>query len=290
MTWLLETLGGAASFVLHAVAELWGAKFGCAVVFFFVVCLIELFARRRARSWTRGTFQSAGASVLVYVVNLILSTVVFAAAKALEAAYEWTNIPHLPTSTWEGKPMWLIAVAAIVSHDFANYWNHRAMHVRWIWPIHAVHHSDPEVTAMTTFRVHALEGLFMRASYVVLLSWLGLPPLTIALVSVVLLLHNQYVHVDVDWTHGPFKWVIASPRFHRWHHANHRDAYGKNLANLFPVFDLLFGTYYDPGPCREPMGTDDVPKNDVVKLMLFPFVHWKSMLTGLLRREDRTRS
>jgi sterol desaturase/sphingolipid hydroxylase (fatty acid hydroxylase superfamily) len=83
---------------------------------------------------------------------------------------------------------------------------------------------------------------------------------------------NAYVHMDVDWGHGPLRLIIASPRFHRWHHADTPELYGKNIANMFPFYDVMFGTYIDPGVCREPMGAIGVPENHFLKLMAYPFV------------------
>ncbi len=289
MAWLWESLAGGAGYVLHLLlTKLTNARFGSAMAFFAVVCVVDLVTGRRIVNWTRGMAHSTGASVVVYVINLIVYPILLSSSRGLERGYERLHIPHVPTSTWEGMPIWLVAVLGIVVHDFANYWNHRAMHLRWIWPIHAVHHSDPEVTAMTTFRVHAFEGIFMWASYVILLTWLGLPPSAIEIGGIVLLLHNQYVHVNVDWDHGPFKWFLASPRFHRWHHVNDPKTYGKNLANLFPIFDRVFGTYYAGGPCRGPMGATGVPENDVVKLMIFPLSEWARMIARAVRG-DRQR-
>jgi sterol desaturase/sphingolipid hydroxylase (fatty acid hydroxylase superfamily) len=37
--------------------------------------------------------------------------------------------------------------------------------------------------------------------------------------------------------------VIASPRFHRWHHTGEAEARDKNFAGLLPLCDILFGTY-----------------------------------------------
>jgi sterol desaturase/sphingolipid hydroxylase (fatty acid hydroxylase superfamily) len=76
--------------------------------------------------------------------------------------------------------------------------------------------------------------------------------------------------MDLDWGHGPFRYLLASPRFHRWHHADTPELYGKNLANMFPFFDVMFGTYHVPGICREPMGAVGVPENNFIQLMLFP--------------------
>src|SRR4030095_8565844 len=70
------------------------------------------------------------------------------------------------------------------------------------------------------------------------------------------------LHADVSWSFGPLRYVIASPRFHRWHHTTEEEGLDKNFAGLFPFLDLIFGTFYMP-PGREPFRFgvlhDDVP-------------------------------
>src|SRR5256885_7868050 len=52
-------------------------------------------------------------------------------------------------------PLWLHAVLAFLLLDFLDYVFHRASHrVRWLWLMHAVHHSDPAVDATTNLRQH----------------------------------------------------------------------------------------------------------------------------------------
>ena len=68
------------------------------------------------------------------------------------------------------------------------------------------------------------------------------------------------VHWDVDVDLGPLRYVIATPRFHRWHHASAAEARGKNLAGIFPVWDLLFGTFHLPRRRAERCGpSSDLP-------------------------------
>jgi sterol desaturase/sphingolipid hydroxylase (fatty acid hydroxylase superfamily) len=288
MTWLLETMAGGAGWVLRALAsKVGGLRFSLAIGFFLLVCLIDRFTVRRMLGWTGGTGRSAFASLAIYLIGVVAVPVLLAWAGELRTLYEALHVPHVPTSTWERAPSWLGAIVAVIAYDFANYWNHRAMHWRWIWPIHAIHHSDPEVNPLTTLRVHPFEGVFMASSYVFFVSWLGLPSAAIGAGGLLIMLHNQYVHVNVDWNHGPLALLVASPRFHRWHHADHPLAHGKNLANICPLFDVIFGTYYNPGPCREPMGAGGVPPNDVAKLLLYPLSEWARMLAHLVRRRDR---
>ena len=33
---------------------------------------------------------------------------------------------------------------------------------------------------------------------------------------------SAFVHANLNWTLGPFKYVLASPVFHRWHHTSRR--------------------------------------------------------------------
>jgi sterol desaturase/sphingolipid hydroxylase (fatty acid hydroxylase superfamily) len=228
--------------------------------------------------------QGVLATAVIFLLNVMISPAVFLLLVPVQRVYDWLGIPHLPSSVWQHVPVLVLALLVALCGDFVDYWNHRLMHTRWVWPVHAMHHSDPDVTALTTYRVHALEAVVMRASRILALSWLGFPKGALGLAAVFLLVHNAYVHVRVDWDHGPLRLWLASPRFHRWHHADVPALYGKNLANVFPFFDRLFGTYYDGGPCRAPMGVQGVPRNNVAQLMLFPFSEWGRLVMHGLRR------
>ena len=58
-------------------------------------------------------------------------------------------------------------------------------------------------------------------------------------------------HANVGWDWGPFRYVISSPRFHRWHHTSEEEGLDRNFAGLFPWLDLLFVTFHMPRE-REP--------------------------------------
>lgn len=249
------------------------------------------FTRRRFRpSWSRKAVTGVFATFVIMLLNIAFAPVAYFATEAAQAVYDAFNIPRLPGSLWQAFPAWLLAVTAIVAHDFANYWNHRAMHHRWLWPIHAIHHSDQAMTGATLFRVHIFETIWMQVSYIFLLSWLGFPPGAAGIGAFLITLHGIYVHMNLDWGHGPFSLALASPRYHRWHHADHKPAYGKNLANIVPLFDYLFGTYYMPGTCDKPLGAKGVSHDDPVKLMLHPLVEWSRAASRALRKLPPGRS
>jgi sterol desaturase/sphingolipid hydroxylase (fatty acid hydroxylase superfamily) len=94
------------------------------------------------------------------------------------------------------------------------------------------------------------------------------------------LLHNAYVHFDVDWDHGLLRWLIASPRFHRLHHLDVPEVHHRNLANIYPIWDIMFGTWHGTGHLEGQFGASmaGVPDTDFVRLWLWPFRAWAGMV------------
>lgn len=269
---------------LTAARALGAQGFQLAMALSILLILLDFVRRGFRFVWPAGKVRSVLATLAILDLNLLFGPYVSLLADGLQAAYDALGIPKIDTGFWTGVSPWVLVPLAVVVYDLANYWNHRVMHMRWLWPVHAVHHSDPDMTGMTTYRVHIFEPLVMMTSYTLLLSWLGFPPGVLGGAAVLVGLHNFYVHIDVDWGHGPFRKVVASPRFHRWHHADTPEAHGKNLANVFPFLDVIFGTYYVPGTCNVALGAKGVPQHDIVQLMLWPITQWTLMLRRRLRK------
>lgn len=269
---------------LTAIAEWLSATAGMLIAGLFVVLLYFL-GKRRAE-FSRHAIENTAATILVFTIN-VGAGIVFVGPinRAAQTFYDHLGIPHLPTDFWSGNRLILGFVVAILLKDLCDYLIHRAMHTRWLWPAHAAHHSDTYVNGFTTFRIHSFEAILMAMNYLILLTWLQLPEL-IPIITVLMTTHNIYVHLDLDWGHGPFRYLLASPRFHRWHHADLKEVEGKNLANIFPFYDLLFGTYYDNGVCREPMGARSTGLEDKnpILIWIYPFLAWGKMLRKRFRR------
>ena len=68
--------------------------------------------------------------------------------------------------------------------------------------------------------------------------------------------HSAFVHANLSWTLGPFKYVLATPVFHRWHHTSLEEGGNTNFAGTFPLWDILFGTAIYEHKQR-PTGVDD---------------------------------
>jgi sterol desaturase/sphingolipid hydroxylase (fatty acid hydroxylase superfamily) len=256
------------------------------VMAFLSLLLVWDIAKRGWKlSWSRRAIKGAFASITIFHINLLFVPVVWAGSNYVREAYDALGVPGIAVEAWAGWPLWVIAPLAVIAYDFADYWTHRVLHIRALWPIHAIHHSDPDVNGLTAYRIHFLEGLAMWVCYALLLTWIGLPAEAIGLAALFRALHNIYVHIDVDWDHGPFHFVLASPRFHRWHHADHPEAYDRNLANVLPVWDVLFGTYRNLGKLDVPLGASGVPQHDIVRLTLWPFLEWAKLVKPRPRAE-----
>lgn len=257
----------------------------------FLGCIIVYFIFKKRREFSRHALQNTAASVIVFWVNLGMIALFYdEIAAAIQQFYTTLNVPSLNPAFWESVPFWLVVIVGIVAKDFVYYWCHRIMHTKWGWPTHAAHHSDTHVNGFTAYRVHFLEWLMMVCGYFFLLTWLQIPdaiPIVVFLHS----LHNVYVHMDLPYTHGPLRHIIASPSFHRWHHADVPEAYGKNLANIMPMWDHIFGTHYtyDIVPDAVPMGAVKTGIEDKNPLMIYvyPVLEWSRLVRTSLWSENR---
>ena len=110
-----------------------------------------------------------------------------------------------------------------------------------------------------------------RATDVVLLL-AGISPNVLVFLGPFTIAHSAFVHANLNWTLGPFKYVIAGPVFHRWHHTAADRGGEKNFASTFPVLDLMFGTFYMPkARLPDAYGVADPMPPTFGAQMIYPF-------------------
>lgn len=190
-------------------------------------------------------------------------------------------------STW---PLWVQAISVLVLSDFTAYWMHRAFHKGWLWRIHAVHHSSRELDWLASVRLHPLNELITRMAQVLPFYFLGFSPLVLAGVAPILSLYAILLHANVNWSFGPLRYVIAPPRFHRWHHSSESDGLDKNFAGLLPLWDLAFGTFYMPAGKRpQVFGIvgNDMPEG-LWGQLAYPFTKRVTVATPTRAQENAT--
>jgi sterol desaturase/sphingolipid hydroxylase (fatty acid hydroxylase superfamily) len=205
-------------------------------------------------------------STRIAVIAALIPISIFLYGRVDGAALQAGYGPVSRLSVWWQAPLMLFI------SDFFSYWTHRAFHGRRLWPFHAVHHSSTELDWLGSVRLHPVNDAVMRIASAVPLLLLGFSPLALAGIVPILTLLAILVHANLDWDWGPLRAVIASPRFHRWHHTDETEARDKNFAGLFPVWDILFGTYYMPKDRRPTsFGTETNVPPGLVAQLLFPF-------------------
>ena len=116
---------------------------------FVVAMFLESFLPRRALS---------GSLPWRWCNNFSLSLLTWYASAYLAMMFYlwlagWTQLENLGLfqRLEVGVPAQIAALLLVT--QFLAYWLHRALHrFAWLWPLHAVHHSDTEVDVSTSFR------------------------------------------------------------------------------------------------------------------------------------------
>jgi sterol desaturase/sphingolipid hydroxylase (fatty acid hydroxylase superfamily) len=189
--------------------------------------------------------------VFWWFLTPLFSRLATGAAVVVVFAFGVTLQRPLGAPWFRHQPLVVQWLEVLVGGDLIAYWSHRAFHQRLLWRIHAVHHSSEELDWLAAARVHPLNEILSRTLQIVPFVLLGMDPRVLAGFVPLLTLYAIFLHADVGWDFGPLRYLIASPRFHRWHHTREAEGLDRNFAGLFPWIDWLFGTLHLPEG-REP--------------------------------------
>ncbi len=172
-------------------------------------------------------------------------------------------------------PLWGQVILFLVVSDFLLYWNHRVFHGPAMWKYHAIHHSSADVDWISAARFHPVNLFLGSVAVDVALMLAGISPNALLIVGPFQTASSAFVHANLNWTLGPFKYVMASPVFHRWHHTAADRGGSSNFAGTFPIWDLMFGTFYMPeNELPDAYGIDDKEfPESIGAQMLYPLLH-----------------
>ena len=167
-------------------------------------------------------------------------------------------------------PFWWQVPIVFVLADLLSYWQHRIFHKPLIWPIHAVHHSSQELDWLSSGRFHPLNEIGAQLIYVTPILLLGFHSFTFLILAPFTTWYVVFLHCNVGWTFGPFRYLVASPAFHRWHHTTEQEGQDKNFAGILPAWDLLFGTFYMPNRTPVAFGTTEPVPDGFLRQLAYP--------------------
>ncbi len=194
-----------------------------------------------------------------------------ALAGGVMVAYD--RIVPADTFAWvTALPLWVQVPAVIVIADLGYYTAHRMSHaVPFLWKFHAVHHSIEEMDWLATHRVHPVDQVVSNSLSLLPLFFLDFSMASILIYQAVYTFHAVLLHSNIRVTFGPLKYLIASPEYHHWHHANQTEAYDRNFASQLSFIDVIAGTMFLPGHRPEKYGINEPMPALYHQQMLHPF-------------------
>lgn len=173
---------------------------------------------------------------LIFHALLVIPVVVLVGTGFSTFLARWAPWLVLPRAA--PVPHWAVLVLAVVGIDAADWLAHLANHrIGALWRLHAVHHSQEELSVLTTFRTHPLAHVtfVISAVPVLVLSRNAAMPTTLLTAYACL---GALPHANVNWHYRRLQWLVVSPAYHRLHHAP-AGRLDVNLGTVFSVWDVL---------------------------------------------------
>jgi len=212
---------------------------GLIAVFFTLEQILSTqfpFQRRGYHFWNSFLFQ------LLFLIGNVFWAVVFV------FCIEWLNQNEIGLFYMIDMPIWLKLVLGVMILDFATYWFHRFSHLAPVlWRFHRVHHSDTTMDSSTYFRGHPIEVLFWFGSAPILMS--ALFGLDLFIIGVYVLVLTPFLVIEHSnlrfpaWMDKTIGLVITTPNLHKIHHDQDQHYTDSNFADIFILWDRIFGTY-----------------------------------------------
>lgn len=177
---------------------------------------------------------------LTWYVSTIVSTAFIFYLVSLTQMWQFGLLPYF------GAGSLLSFMALLTVSQLIGYVVHVAFHkIPWLWPIHAIHHTDVDVDVSTTYRHHPLEPLISLPLAAPAILLLGVP-LEVAMIhklfeiAISVFSHSNIRLPEVLDRH--LRKLILTPDFHRLHHCSEQRFTDSNYGSVVPWFDYLYGT------------------------------------------------
>ena len=165
--------------------------------------------------------------------------------------YSWL-VSHI--ALFEMEATWLAFVLAFIGKDFAGYWQHRLSHrINIFWNEHIVHHSSEEFNLPCALRQSISTIVSAWAILYLPMALIGVPAKVVAIVAPIHLFAQFWYHTRLIGRMGFLEFIIVTPSHHRVHHAMNAEYLDRNFAQIFIVWDKLFGTFQEELPYVPPI-------------------------------------
>jgi sterol desaturase/sphingolipid hydroxylase (fatty acid hydroxylase superfamily) len=209
---------------------------------------------------------------IIHRLGLFRVVLFFSLSPLLDELFGALRVAGLSTfqldALWPGvtdQPLVSLLLYLVVI-DAIDYWIHRGQHqFEWWWKLHALHHSQRQMTMWSDNRNHLIDDVLKDVIVVLVAQLIGIAPSQFVAIVALAQLSESFQHANVRiWFGRIGERLWISPRFHRLHHSigiGHESTGkhtlgGHNFGVLLPWWDMLFGTAnfelrFDPTGVRD---------------------------------------
>lgn len=182
---------------------------------------------------------------------------------------------------WPDWPLWASVAAVGLIIDFGLYWMHRFSHTSpLLWRFHQPHHSAQRLYWLNGERRHLVSALLLASPGLIAVAILGAPPAALAAWFAILPVHLAFQHANIDYTLGPFRFVLGVAEMHRWHHKRAYEDAQVNFGEALLIWDWLFGTGHDD---RKGVDADELGLSDEH----YPKGFWSQHIRAFAKQDPR---
>jgi sterol desaturase/sphingolipid hydroxylase (fatty acid hydroxylase superfamily) len=224
--------------------------FGFLVIFLGAERLLP--KRRPAESQTTRWRTNAGLTALVIALLPVLPVSLISAGQWAQG--QGFGVLNLVAGNW---PELVLVVVTLLLRGFISFATHFLNHkIPWLWRIHRVHHLDTELDVSSTVRFHPLEMPISMVIGLPMVAVLGLSPWVLIFYELFDVTVTLFSHSNLrvaPWLNRYLRYIIVTPDLHGVHHSTYRPETDSNYSAVFPIWDVLFGTFRTT--TREPLAT-----------------------------------
>jgi len=216
----------------------------------------------------------------IWILNLVLAAFVFAPTDTFRPQLEAALGIALPS--WPVAAGWASFAAAFLLLDLLRYLVHRCKHaVPFLWRLHALHHSDPDVDVTTSVRLHPIEHLLGSGVFWLAVILLDIPAIVALTYGLTVFVIEAFQHGNIrlpEWLERCLQPVLVTVDMHRIHHSVAFAQTSCNYATVFSVWDRLFRTYTRLTRAQHNsivFGVRELPRRDCLKPSAMLLTPWR---------------
>jgi sterol desaturase/sphingolipid hydroxylase (fatty acid hydroxylase superfamily) len=196
-------------------------------------------------SFKSNRYRHAGTNLFFTLTTAVVN---LGSAFLIVKASEWSSREHFGLLYILPVPLWLHCILALLMLDFIGaYLVHVIQHkIGWMWHFHKIHHMDTAIDATTALRHHPVESIFRVIALFLAIITMGVPIWMVMLYQTISAFMAQFNHANIHlpkWMDNALSWIIVSPDMHKVHHSHYQPETDSNYANIFSLWDRLFGTF-----------------------------------------------